>query len=89
MHAGCTALFVVSLLLGLVIEYTPISPMKALFWSAFINGVIAVPLIVVIISAGIKKTVMGRFTASRPIILLGWLVVAVMGTAAIVMLIPD
>ena len=39
----------VSVLAGLLIQYSPISPMKALFWSAVINGVVAVPLMVVII----------------------------------------
>ena len=85
---GFYSIIVVSVLLGLVIQYTPISPMKALFWSAVINGVIAVPLMVVIILLVSKKSVMGKFTASRPIIILGWIAVAVMGAAAIVMLIP-
>ena len=85
---GFYSIIIVSVLLGLVIQYTPISPMKALFWSAVINGVIAVPLMVVIILLVSKKSVMGKFTASRPIIILGWIAVAVMGAAAIVMFIP-
>ena len=85
---GFYGIIIVSVLLGLVIQYTPISPMKALFWSAVINGVIAVPLMVVIILLVSKKSVMGKFTASRPIIILGWIAVAVMGAAAIVMFIP-
>jgi NRAMP (natural resistance-associated macrophage protein)-like metal ion transporter len=85
---GFYTIIVVSVLLGLVIQYTPISPMKALFWSAVINGVIAVPLMVVIILLVSKKSVMGHFTASRPIIILGWVAVAVMGAAAIMMLLP-
>ena len=85
---GFYGIIIVSVLLGLVIQYTPISPMKALFWSAVINGVIAVPLMVVIILLVSKKSVMGKFTASRPIIILGWVAVAVMGAAALGMLIP-
>ena len=46
---GFYAVIAVSVLAGLVIQYSPISPMKALFWSAVINGVVAVPLMVVII----------------------------------------
>ena len=49
-----------------MIQYSPISPMKALFWSAVINGVVAVPLMVVIILLVSKKSVMGAFTVSRP-----------------------
>ncbi len=85
---GFYSIIAVSVFLGLAIQYTPISPMKALFWSAVINGIIAVPLMVVVILLVSKKSVMGKFTASRPIIILGWVAVAVMGFAAIGMLIP-
>jgi len=85
---GFYSIIAISVLLGLVIQYSPISPMKALFWSAVINGVIAVPLMVVIILLVSKKSVMGKFTASRPIILLGWVAVAVMGAAAVLMFLP-
>jgi len=85
---GFYAIISISVLLGLVIQYSPISPMKALFWSAVINGVIAVPLMVVIILLVSKKSVMGNFTAKRPIVILGWIAVAVMGAASVGMLIP-
>jgi Mn2+/Fe2+ NRAMP family transporter len=62
--------------------------MKALFWSAVINGVVAVPLMVVIILLVSKRSVMGSFTASRPIVLLGWIATAVMGVAAVWMFLP-
>src|ERR1019366_5628817 len=52
----------VSVLAGLVIQYSPISPMKALFWSAVINGVVAVPLMAVIIVLVSRKSVMGAYT---------------------------
>jgi NRAMP (natural resistance-associated macrophage protein)-like metal ion transporter len=85
---GFYGVIAVSVLAGLVIQYLPISPMKALFWSAIINGIVAVPLMVVIILLVSKKSVMGKFTAGRPIIVLGWITTAVMGLAAIRMLIP-
>ncbi len=78
----------VSVLAALVIQYSPISPMKALFWSAVINGVVAVPLMVVIIVLVSKESVMGKFTAHRAIVILGWIATAVMGAAAIRMLMP-
>ncbi|HZE54958.1 MAG TPA: divalent metal cation transporter [Bradyrhizobium sp.] len=78
----------VSVLAALVIQYSPISPMKALFWSAVINGLVAVPLIVVIILLASRQSVMGPFTSSRPIMVLGWIGAAVMGLAAVLMLIP-
>ena len=78
----------VSVLAALVIQYSPISPMKALFWSAVINGLVAVPLIVIIILLASRQSVMGAFTSSRPIMALGWIGAAVMGLAAVLMLIP-
>jgi Mn2+/Fe2+ NRAMP family transporter len=77
-----------SVLAALVLQYTPIDPMKGLFWSAVINGVVAVPLMGVIIVLASKKSVMGPFTASRTLVVLGWIATAVMGAAAVRMLIP-
>ena len=78
----------VSVLAGLVIQYSPISPMKALFWSAVINGVVAVPLMAVIIVLVSRKSVMGAYTANRKIVILGWIATAIMGAAAVRMFIP-
>jgi len=85
---GFYSIITISVLLALAIQYSPISPMKALFWSAVINGVVAVPLMVVIIMLVSKKSVMGDFTASRPLIVLGWVATAVMAAAALAMFIP-
>jgi Mn2+/Fe2+ NRAMP family transporter len=85
---GFYGVIAVSVLAGLVIQYSPISPMKALFWSAVINGVVAVPLMVVIILLVSKKSVMGAFTAGRSIIILGWIATAIMGAAAVRMCLP-
>jgi NRAMP (natural resistance-associated macrophage protein)-like metal ion transporter len=85
---GFYGIIALSVMAGLFIQYTPISPMKALFWSAVINGVIAVPLMAVILLLATKKSIMGDYTASRPIIWLGWIATVVMGVAALCMLIP-
>jgi Mn2+/Fe2+ NRAMP family transporter len=86
---GFYGVIAISVLLGLVIQYSPISPMKALFWSAVINGVVAVPLLVVIILLASKTAIMGPFTASRTLVILGWITAAVMGVSALVMFIPS
>jgi Mn2+/Fe2+ NRAMP family transporter len=85
---GFYAIIAVSVLAGLGIQYLPISPMKALFWSAVINGVVAVPLMAVIILLVSKKSIMGEYVASRPIIVLGWIATLVMGAAAVRMFMP-
>lgn len=77
------AVIAISVLFALAIQYSPISPMKALFWSAVINGVVAVPLMVVILLLSAKPAVMGAFTASRTILFLGWVATGIMGLAAV------
>jgi Mn2+/Fe2+ NRAMP family transporter len=86
---GFYGVIAVSILVGIGLEYSPINPMKALFWSAVINGVVAVPLMVVIILLASNKALMGTFTSSRATIALGWITTAVMGIAALVMLVPQ
>src|SRR5579871_3426573 len=78
-----------SVLIGLAIQYSPISPMKALFWSAVVNGVVAVPLMVVIIMIDSKDSVMGAYAVTGPVRFLGWVATAVMGVAAIWMFVPS
>ncbi|WP_321915678.1 MULTISPECIES: divalent metal cation transporter [unclassified Paraburkholderia] len=85
---GFYGIIAVSVLVALALQYSPISPMRALFWSAVINGMVAVPLMVVVIVLVSKRTVMGPFTASRPVLALGWAATAVMGVAALSMFIP-
>jgi len=68
--------------IGALLNFTPIDPIKALFWSAVINGVVAVPLMVMIMLVSTSKAVMGKFTLSRGLRVLGWLATAVMGMAA-------
>ncbi|RFB76481.1 NRAMP family divalent metal transporter [Methylovirgula sp. 4M-Z18] len=86
---GFYGVIAVSVLVGLVIQYSPINPMRALFWSAVINGVVAVPLMAVIIVLACRKSVMGKYTEKMPIVVLGWIGTLVMGAAAIMMFIPS
>ncbi|MEG3144621.1 divalent metal cation transporter [Sphingomonas sp. RT2P30] len=85
---GFYAVITVSVLAALLIQYSPISPMRALFWSAVINGVVAVPLLVVVVLLVSNRKVMGDFIVRGPIRWLGWLTVAVMAAAAGAMVVP-
>ncbi len=85
---GFYGVIAVSVLLGLGIQYSPISPMKALVWSAVINGMVAVPLLAVICLLIGKRTVMGEYTGNRWLIATGWLTTVMMGAAALCMLLP-
>ena len=76
----------ISTLLGVALGFTAIDPIKALYWSAVINGVVSVPIMVVIMLMATRTEVMGQFTISKKLTLLGWLATAMMGTAVVAML---
>jgi len=64
--------------IGVAINFVGIDPIKALFWTAVLNGVIAVPLMVVSMMMAMSPRVMGRFVLPRPLAAMGWLATAVM-----------
>jgi Mn2+/Fe2+ NRAMP family transporter len=69
-------------LVGGALNFTPLDPIKALFWSAVINGVAAVPIMIMIMLMASRENVMGAF-ALRPVLkIFGWLATAVMTAAA-------
>jgi len=76
------SIIALSVLLALAIQYSPISPMKALFWSAVINGIVAVPLMVAIMILSSRSSVMGSHTASLSMKMFGWGATGFMGLAA-------
>jgi len=82
---GFYGVIAVSVLLAFVIQYTPINPMKALFYSAVINGLVAVPLLVVIVLLASRRKVMGKYAVGLATKGLGWITVGVMGAAAVAM----
>ena len=69
-------------LIGVLINFVHLDPIKALFWSAVINGVVAVPLMVVIMLMAMQRRVMGPFILPRPLWAMGWLSTGAM-TAAV------
>jgi len=69
---------------GAMLNFTSLDPMKALYWSAVVNGVLAAPLMGVMMIMGKNEDLMGRFTLSRPMYLMGWLATFVMAGASLV-----
>ena len=70
---------------GVLLDFTPIDPIKALFWSAVVNGVIAVPIMVVMMLLADDPKVMGAFTVTRRLKMLGWLATWTMAAAVVAM----
>ena len=75
----------VSTLIGIGINFVGIDPIKALFWCAVINGVVAVPLMVMMMIMGVEPKIMGRFVLPRPLWALGWLCTLAMAVAVGIM----
>jgi len=73
----------VSTLIGVLINFLKIPPVTALFWTAVINGVLAPPLIVVIMLVSNSKKVMGNRTNGKLTNFLGWATAVIMTAAAI------
>jgi Mn2+/Fe2+ NRAMP family transporter len=72
---------------GMLLEFAPIDPIKALVLSAQINGVIAVPIMTVMMMLAHNSKIMGKFTLSTRHTLIGWFGVAVMLVAVVAMFI--
>jgi Mn2+/Fe2+ NRAMP family transporter len=80
---GFYLILIVATLLGVALNFTSIDPIKALFWSAVINGVIAVPIMAVLMLMAARPDVMGQFVVSTRLRWLGWLATGVMALAVI------
>lgn len=67
-----------SVALGIALNFTPIDPIKALYWSAVVNGVLAVPVMAILMSLAKKPKVMGKLIVKGWLYWLGWASTAVM-----------
>jgi NRAMP (natural resistance-associated macrophage protein)-like metal ion transporter len=77
------AVIALAMLAGVGLNLTPIDPVKALFWSAVVNGVVAVPVMVMTMMLGGRKAAMGPFALPPILKLIGWIATIVMAIAAV------
>jgi NRAMP (natural resistance-associated macrophage protein)-like metal ion transporter len=63
---------------GLGTALTPLDPIRMLFWSAVVNGIVAVPLMIAMMLVVGSRTIMGKFAASRALMIFGWGATAMM-----------
>ncbi|MBV8636430.1 MAG: divalent metal cation transporter, partial [Burkholderiaceae bacterium] len=78
-------IIVAATLLGTALCFTRIDPMQALYWSAVLNGVVAVPVMVVVMRLAANGAVMGKLRITRSLAFWGWLCTAVMAAAVAAM----
>lgn len=68
---------------SVVVSFTALDPIRALYWTAVINGILAVPLMAIMVMMASSPRVMGRLTAPRWMVVGGWLAVLIMALATI------
>jgi NRAMP (natural resistance-associated macrophage protein)-like metal ion transporter len=73
-------------LFGMALGFTPVDPIRALYWSAVINGVISVPIMVVMMLMAARSNVMGQFVIQGWLKILGWMATLMMAAAVVAML---
>ena len=72
------ATIAVATLVGVLVHFAPISPIRALFWSAVLNGVVAVPVMGILMVLATSSAVMGPHVIDMRLRILGWTTFAVM-----------
>ena len=79
------ATLALSAAIGIALNFAPVSPISALYWSAVINGVLAVPIMVLLMLMARRRDVMDKFVVAGPLLWLGWLSTAVMALCVLAM----
>ena len=77
------ATIAVATLLGAALSLVGLDPVRALYWAAVVNGVLAAPLMAVMMLIVRNPRVMGRLTLSRSMAIWGWAATAVMAAASL------
>lgn len=80
---GFYGVITLATLVGLLVNFTGIPPFKMLYYTAVLNGVVAPPLLILILCIANNKKVMGSYTNSRPANVLGIIVTIVMSVASL------
>jgi NRAMP (natural resistance-associated macrophage protein)-like metal ion transporter len=82
---GFYAVIAVAILIGIAVDLSPLDPIKMLIWSAVVNGVITVPILVAVMIVASRPKQMGEFVATPAQRFFGWATTAMMAVAAIAM----
>jgi Mn2+/Fe2+ NRAMP family transporter len=80
------AVITIAIILGLAFDFAGLNAVKMLFWSAILNGLLAPPLVIMVVLLTSDRKVMGNRVNSRSMKVLGWVCAAIMSAAAIALL---
>jgi len=76
------ATVVLATLVGMIINFSSINPIKALFWSAVLNGIVAVPIMIVMMLMAARTDILGAFAIKGWLKVLGWMATGLMVVCA-------
>ena len=77
------AIIALATMVGVLLDFSSIDPVKALLWSAVINGVISVPLMIAMMRLATQQKIMGKFVIGTRLKWLGWLATGVMAVTVL------
>src|SRR6201987_2513558 len=80
---GFYCIIAVATVVGLALSYTPIDPIQMLIWSAVLNGIVAVPIMTIMMVVVTRLSVMGRFSARPTLTFFGWAGTALMAVTVV------
>jgi NRAMP (natural resistance-associated macrophage protein)-like metal ion transporter len=86
---GFYAAIAVATLVGTLICFSPLEPIKALFWSAVINGIVAAPVMAMMMLMAANQKVMGKFAVTGALRVVGWIATGAMAVAAVSMILTS
>lgn len=84
---GFYGIIIASMLVGLLLNFVGLNPIKALYWAAVVNGVVAPILMFFIFKIGRDKKIMGDFVNPRWVNIWGWIATILMGASAILLIV--
>ena len=84
---GFYSVIALSITLGALGTFLHLNPVKALVWAAVINGIVAVPVMALLLHMSVQASILGRFRIGRGLAALGWIATGVMGIASLVFII--
>jgi len=74
----------IATLLGALENMVSLKPIQALVWAAVLNGLVAAPIMALIVLLGVRKSTLGEFSISRRLAVAGWVATGVMAAASLV-----
>jgi len=79
------ATLAIATVIGIIVNFIGVDPIRALYWSAVINGVVAVPVMIVMMLMASDRRVMGELTIPSALKAVGWIATGVMALSAVAM----